>query len=397
MTELIRSTGAAAAVTAVENASALDIVNEVRFQSKIDIGVPGTGGGLDVGEGGSYKTDKDGTTIIKAFTYDASADGGTRFTEVSGLDTSVTWLKDQGDRFYVGSTKKFWGVRFNITTGKSNEKLTTGYWNGSDVTAMDCMGILKTSATSTGNAVLEQTAEKEYVTWDHVVDSDWAAVDNQTDKIPNTGTALFWMYFEIPSGGIATALVIDEIRCRGTDLDVVSGASYIVFWGQARIERHERISLSVVKSPGGTTTASIDIDSAHKQTVFDFDGAGDNLSFMWTVPEAIDTSSKIEVKLGYSADAADTYDIDLSASTLKNATAISSSPAPDYTSSTAITPAAGATFYSGQTLMATKMSIADLAPDDVISFELQRTDTTNSFYPMVVTIHYIVYATGEHV
>ena len=42
----------AASVTAVENAASLDIVNDARFQSKIDIGVPGAGGGLDVAGAG---------------------------------------------------------------------------------------------------------------------------------------------------------------------------------------------------------------------------------------------------------------------------------------------------------------------------------------------------------
>ncbi len=383
-------------ISAVENAASLDIVNDVRFQTKVDIGIPGTGGGLDVGEGGSYKTDKDGTTIVQCFTYDASADTGLRFTEVTDLDASTTWLGQSGDRFYFGSTKKFWGARFNITTAKSGEVLTAGYWNGSDLTAMDYMGFLKDSATTTGQAVFEQNSEKEYVTWDHDINSNWATADNVTDKIPDVTTALFWVYFQVPAENLATALVVDEIRVRGTDVDVVSGASYSVLWGQARVVKHERISLAVVKSPGGTGTTDIDIDSAHQQKVFNFDGV-DDLSFLWTIPEAIDTSSKIEVKLGYSANANDTFTLLLSARILKNATAISSTPDPDYTQSTDITAAAAATYYSEHSLMATKMSIQKAAPNDLISFEIARTDTSNAIYPMVVTIHYVSFSGGEHI
>jgi len=43
------------------------------------------------------------------------------------------------------------------------------------------------------------------------------------------------------------------------------------------------------------------------------------------------------------------------------------------------------------------MSIQDMASQDTISFELSRTDTSNSIYPMTVTIHYVIWTTGEHV
>ena len=129
--------------------------------------------------------------------------------------------------------------------------------------------------------------------------------------------------------------------------------------------------------------------------MFDFNGAGDNLSFLWTVPEGIDTSTPIEIKLDYSASANDTFDLDLSASKLLNATPISSSPAPDFTNTTAITAAAANTFYVDQTLTPNGVSIQNLSPGDTISVELERTDTTNSFYPFSVTIHYLVFSIGE--
>ena len=369
--------------------------DDVLIFGKLDLGAPGSSSGLDVGEGGSYTTDANGVTIVYAYKYDASEDGGSRFTSLT-LNASNTWLGDQGDRLYVGSTKKFWAARFNLTQAKTTEVLEAFYWNGS-LTAMDHMGILKTSATTTGESVLEQTSEKEYVTWDKDINSDWVAVDDQTDTIPNVGLSVFWICLLVPSGGLTTPVISSEIKARGTDFDFVSGASYPIFWGQARVERHERIPLGVVKSPGGTTTATIDITSAHKQLVFDFDGAGDNLSFMWTIPEGTDTSCPIEVKISYSADANDTFTIDLDALKMTNALTIGSGVSADYTSTTNITAAAASKIYTEVTLMATKMSIKNLAPGDIISFELQRTDASNSFYPMSITLHYVVYSTGEHV
>ncbi len=371
------------------------------LEGKLDIGFPGTGAGLDVGEGGSYKNNVDGTTVVKVFTYDASADSGSRFTALTDIDATMTFLGAAGDRFYVGSPFKFFGVRFNPTTalvyGVATEVLQARFWNGSALTDMDHMVISKDDADSLGEDVLKQTAQKEYIVYDDDMDDTWATADNQTDTIPNTGTALYWFCFQVPAGGLSTVAVIDEVRVRGSDFDVITGTAFPVFWGKARVEKHERISLAVVKSPGGTGTAAIDIDSAHKQTVFDFNGVGDNLSFLWTLPEGIDTSNRIAIELGYSCDVADTFNIDLSALKMPSNTAISSSVTPSYTSSTAIVAAVAATFYSEQSLTAVKMSIQSLKQNQTVSFELQRTDATNSIYPMTVTINYVIWTTGAHV
>ena len=371
--------------------------DEVIFRSKVDIGVPGAAGGLDVGEGGSYFRDKNNATIIRAFKYDASADSGSRFTEFTDLGASNTWLGDAGDRFYVGSPHKFWAARFAVGTAKSTEVLQLRYWNGSALTNMDHMGVLKDSANSLGEDILEQTAEKEYTIWDHQIDADWAVADNQADTIPNAGVSLYWVAFQVPVGDLATAPIVTEIRVRGSDFDVITGASFPVWWGQARIVIHERISLSIVRSPGGTGTTYIDIDSAHAQTVFNFNGAGDNVSWLWVLPTGIDTSTPIKILLDYSSDAADTFNIDLSALKLVNNTAISSSVTPSYTQSTAIVAAAADTFYSKVDLTATRMSVQDLKEEDVISFEIQRTDASNAIYPFSITIHYTAWTSGEHV
>ena len=370
--------------------------DDIIISGKLDLGIPGTGSGLDIGEGGSYQVSAGGDTIVYVFTYDSSATSGSRFSRHS-LNATITVGNSGGDRIYIGSTIKFWAARFNVTQAKSSEVFEGFYWNGSDSTSMDIMGIKKDAAISVGEAVLQQTSEKEYITWDNAIDSDWATADNQLNRIPNVGTSLYWIWLQVPSGNLATALIVNEIKARGTDFDFVTASSYPVFWGKARVERHENISLSVVKVPGGTTTAEIDITSAHKATVFVFDGAGDNLTFGWDLPEGIDTSSKIEIKMTYSSNAADTYTIDLTALKIKNATTIGAGVSASYTSTTNITTASANVVYTNTTLTATKMSIQNMNAEDSISFEIQRTDASNTFYPISITIHYIIFSTGEHV
>lgn len=365
---------------------------DVKILGKSDIGVPGKPGGLDVGEGGSYTKDNLGKVIVQAFTYDASAASGSRFTELT-LDASNTFLGDAGDRFYLCSQLIFWAGRFEITTAKGDEHLKFFYYDGNTLIEKHFMGILKNNATALGEQILQQTAEKEYFTWDHKVGDNWTTADNVVDTIPDVTTDSYCLALENEEV-LAVAPVVSEIKARGTDFDLVSGTSYPIFWGNSRVERHERIQLSVAKSPGGTGTTTIDIDSAHKQTVFNFNGAGDNIAFVWTLPEALDTSNDIYVELDWSTNAADTFDIDLSISEIRNNTPIGNSIAQDFTQSTALVADAANTMYTGY-LIGDDIDIHNLTSSDSLSFELQRTDATNAIYPLSVIIHYVSFSTGE--
>ncbi|KKK56540.1 hypothetical protein LCGC14_3063500, partial [marine sediment metagenome] len=344
--------------------------------------------------GGSYTQNHTGSTIVQAFTYDASAASGSRFTELT-LDASNTMLTDVGDRLYVGSTQLFWAVRFELSEGMGDSHIQMRYYNNSNLTNMTHMGILKDTATSVGETIWNQTVEKEYTTWDHKIEEDWTKADNIPDLIPDSTEDMFWVVFEVPSAGITNAPIFTEIKVRGTDTDFVTGLSHMVLWGDARIGIHERISLAVVRSPAGTTTTALDIDSAHQQTVFNFNGAGDEVSFLWVVPECIDTSSKIEIKLDWSANAADTFDLTLSASQLKNETLIGNTITPDFQESTAITSPAADTIYIEQSLTSDGISIENLTASDVMSFEIERTDATNAMYPFSLTIHHLRWCIGN--
>ncbi len=368
---------------------------QMLFTDKVDIGQPGVGGGLDVGEGGSYTKNITGDVIVQAFSYDASASSGSRFTELT-LDATNTLLNDSADRLYVGSEIKFWAIRFAISTAKSTEIYNMSYYNGSDMVIEHYMGFLKNNATTVGTTILNQTKEQEYVIWDHSIDSSWIPADDVTDVIPNGARDMYWVAIEVPQGNLATAPVITDIKVRGTDFDIVSGASYPLFWGNARIEKHAPIQLSVQKVPGGVTTTAIDINAAHQQTVFNFDGAGDAISFFWTLPEAIDTSSDLEVTMDYAANAADTYELNLSGTKLTEATPIGSAVVPDFETPVSIVAAAASTIYHAVTI-GEGINIQNMSIGDSISFGLERTDGSNAIYPISITLHYVVYSTGDHV
>jgi len=203
---------------------------------------------------------------------------------------------------------------------------------------------------------------------------------------------MYWIALE--TAGMVTPPIVDEIKVRGTDFDIVSGSSYPIFWGQSRVEIHDEIPLTVAKVPGGVTTTAIDITATHQQTVFNFDGVGDSLSFLWTLPAAIDTSSDLHLTLDYSANAADTYNLNLTVKKLSNATAIGTGVAVDFEINTSIIVAAANTVYNGANI-GDEIHIQDMAIDDQISFELIRTDASNAIYPMTVTVHYIAYSTGD--
>ena len=368
---------------------------DILFRGKLDIGTPGNPGGLDIGEGGSYTTNSTGTVIVQAFNYNASAASGSRFTELT-LGASNAFLNGSGDRIYIGSQHVIWGARFEISTATSGEAMEIFYYNGTAMVADHYMGILKDNATSIGQNILNQTAEKEYVIWNREISELWTAGDNVVDVLPNGARDMYWIALETPASGFATIPVVSEIKVRGTDFDIVSGASYPVFWGDARIEIHDPVNLAVLKVPGGVTTTAINIDATHQQTVFNFDGAGDNVAWLWTLPEAIDTSSDLHLTLDYAANAADTYDLNLTISRLENNTEIGTGIAPDFEISTAIVAAAANRIYNTITI-GEGIDIQNMTIDDQISFELSRTDNTNAIYPLAITIHYIAFSTGDHV
>lgn len=370
------------------------------IETKLDIGKPGTGGGLDVGEGGSYQTDGfGGATIVEAFTYDASATSGSRFTSLD-INAQNTLLGAVGDRIYIGSTYKFWGVRFQVGVAKVGGTQILAYSKGAAMSALTSAGgmvVRKDTADTIGDVWLGQTLEKEYITYDKDIDSTWVALDNVLDDVPNTGTALFWMSFEVPASVWTTPPRIDEIKVRGSDFDVITGAAFGVYWGRSRIEKHERIDLGEGTGP---VKATLNITSTQDFNVKKMRSANaDPISRLYQLAPGTDTSCGVAFTIDYSASAAiSTANISLDVKKLKNNTTIGSGETSDLTETTNIEVAAGSKVYTDQAMNTTLLDISDLQEGDSLSIELARTDSSGSdFYPLTLSIHYVSWTDGEHV
>ena len=266
--------------------------NDLLVQGKVDIGKPGVSGGLDVGEGGSYDEG------LVAYLFDADTESGSKFTAIADLGGTNVLSTVVGDRIYFGHVNKFWGVRFALSVAKSAEKYIFKYWNGSTMLTAAYMGILKDDANTLGDEIMLQTSQKEYVTWDVEVNNDWVIVDDQTDIIPNTGTARYWICLENPSGGLTTAPTTTELKIRGSDFDIISGTAFAVFWGLARVSILERITLDI-KPGGGGAIQDQTIASGMNIRVVSFDDTTDSVGFMWVLPEGIDTSCGLKFSVDY--------------------------------------------------------------------------------------------------
>ncbi len=372
------------------------------LRGKLDIGAPGAGAGLDVGEGGSYSADKGGTTIVQAFSYDASASSGSRFTELT-IGSNNTLLGDAGDRFYVGSTSKFWAMRCTIGVLKSSETYLGFYYNGSALTAASIMGIKKTSVVSVGTAIFEQTGEQEYVTFDQAIDDDWAAADNVLNVIPDTASSLFWFVLQVPVGDFVTAPRIDDIKVRGTDVDFATGTSQIIHWGKARVDFHFDVGGFATRTAAQPKLIDESISTGGTQhPLYSLRNTGnDGVDFSWQLPSGIDTSSKINVHLDWYPSATGEVEFDLYWFFATQGTAIGSL-ADTGTVNTLITPS-GALQFQDQTLVgpAGGIDISSLAVNDRIFFTLDRdggNDTNAGLVsPVAVTINFVRWTDGEHV
>lgn len=363
------------------------------IQGKLDVGKPGASGGLDVGEGGSYSAG------LVCYTYDASATSGSRFTAIADLKSTNVLSGDVGDRLYFGHVNKFWGARVEPSVAKTTESYIMKYWNGSALITTSLMGILKDDANSLGEAIMEQTSQKEYITWDRRVNDDWVLADNQLNTVPNSGTSRYWVCIEVPTGGFVTSPTVTELKIRGSDFDIISGAAFPVFWGRARTEQHER--LEFIKGKGTTAAKEIDIviSATSELSVVNFDSQGERTSFTWVLPDGIDTSCSLEFTLTYMAKGIITPDIRIDIKKLKNATVIGSGETSDLIETTSISVLAANTIYSRQSLVnGNYLVIQDLNPGDTLSIDITRTDSnTTDFNALALVIHYTRWTSGEHV
>jgi len=371
------------------------ITGDTIIHGKLDIGKAGVSGGLDVGEGGSYSIG------LIAYTYDASAVSGSRFTAVADLNGTNAMSKDAGDRVYYGHANKFWGVRTLASVAKSSsEKYIIKYWNGSILATTSFMGILKDDANSVGENIMLQTTQKEYCTWDIDINNTWIVTDNQTDIIPNTGMAKYWVCFEIPTGGLVQAPTVTEIKIRGSDFDIISGTAFAVYWGLSRISIIERITLDIHPGGGGAIQDQT-IASDFKIRVISFDKEGDDVGFMWVLPEGIDTSCGLKFSVDYISEEAQQLTINLKLKKLKTGIAVGSSESADLDEDTTFTVATADSFVSAQKLNLNVFPIQNLNAGDCIAIQvtmktLPSAGSSNEFIPTSFRVDYVKWTTGLH-
>jgi len=369
------------------------ISGDALIQGKLDIGQPGVSGGLDVGEGGSYSAG------LVAYTYDASAVSGSRFTAIADLNGTNALTVDAGDRIYFGHVDKFWAVRFELSVAKSAEKLIFKYWNGA-LTTSSYSGVLKDDANTLHDDIMLQIAQKEYITWDIDINNDWAAIDNQLDAIPNSGTARYWICLEIPPGGLTTAPTITEIKIRGSDFDVISGTAFPVFWGLSRVAILERITLDIRPGGGGAIQDQV-IATDMSIRVVSFDAELDNVGFMWVLPDGIDTSCGLQFSVDYISENAQQLTLNLKLKKLKTGVAVGGGESTDLDEDSTFTVATANDFVSGQLLNVAPFSIQDLAAGDSIAIQvtmktMPNTGGTNEFIPTSFRVEYVLWTTGRH-
>ena len=371
----------------------ITLVDNTIIQGKLDIGRIGFSGGLDVGTGGSFE---DGLLV---YTYDSNAASGSRFTQFTDLRADNTFPSNAGDRIYFGYTTIFWGIRFKIKTTKSSEQFVCKYWNGIVMTRVGFMGILKDSANPLRNIIMEQNVEKEYFTWDKNITSLWVTGDNVLNELPNTGSQVCWICLEIPSGGLVQAPITNQIKARGSDFDIITGTGFPVFWGDARVEMQERLSFVSAKKKGGADKQDVDFTSTQKQTVLRFKAVNEYATFIWILPDGIDTSCALHFSMNYYAKIAiSTADMELDIKKLINQTAIGSSETSDLLVTTAIEVASGDTYYD-QILLTSSggLMIEELSSGDLLAIQLTRTDSNGGdFFPLSLIIKSIRWTTGHH-
>ncbi len=376
---------------------------EALITEKLDVGQPGPAraGGLDVGEGGSYQTARTGASIV-AFTYDASAASGSRFTSLD-INANNTLLADIGDRIYVGVPDIFWGVRFDIGVASSAEgPWVARYWDGSALVSTSWGAINKASAVRLGD-VLMQAIETEYGVWDRDVTLDWATADNQLDTIPNTGTALFWIAFQA-TATLGTPPRIDEIKVRGSDFDIVSGdPPHAVFWGRTRTTRTAHIDAAVLKRQGANTPTLVDVPIAvgviSEAQRF---GQNDRLPLSWEIPEDCDTSCVVRVSITYTSDGVTTITLAIAYLIVADGAAISGATGVTDTITRTVTPTGADVVDIDVELTealsgaGSRVDLTAFTPGDRIFFDILRTDgNAGTFDLFFLDIIYVRWEHGE--
>lgn len=286
--------------TANASKGEVEVLDEFHFHKKGDIGRPGAFTGLDIGEGGSHNTDIAGVEIVEYWRFDDSAVSGSKFVRFAS--NGGTQLDQAGDAIYIGSKFKDSAIRLGVDTAMNPgaNPVNLEYYNGASWVVASTACYEKDTLAPRENIHFENV-ETQYIEWDQDVDALMVAANNVLDSVPDSdlGSNMFWVRF-INSGVLTTPMVFTSGKVRGTDIDF-AGAERIAIWGRerARIPRfYPQGSLNVTTAAPASAdidlSANITLDGVKNQ----FNSGVDRQVFLQAVvPDFVDTSSKLELKI----------------------------------------------------------------------------------------------------
>lgn len=337
---------------------------------------------------------------LKVFKYDASATSGSKFTEITDLNTSLQTSGDANDRLYFSGQQGVltWAIKTLCETAKTSpEKYIVKYWSATagDLIEVDWMSMNDTCIRQNGKNLWEITND-QYITLSEKIFGDWIGRDNILDKIPNTGESRYWFVLENPIGGIATPPKINRIMFRSNGVSKLN-CNWDVFWGIARVIISHKIPAINFWDGGIPNTATLNITSTAIQTVYKLRNAlGDAIHGPYSFPFGIDTSTPIEIALSYSASTAiNTADIQIDLYTASHTDGnIGTGQTSDRIITRNITiPSAGKV---GSVVLIDDYSIDDFLEADIMFIQITRTDNNGGdFYPLEFCINYNIFKVGR--
>lgn len=280
------------------------ITGELVVEDEVNIGIPGSSTtNLDVGEGGSYNSDENGTEIVEYWNYDASAASGSRFARCA--NNAGTQLTDNGDAIIVGSKFAFSATRMDVLSAANlgSSSIVTEHWNGSGWTE-NTIAVYKKSDMTHRSDQPFQNVETQYIEFNTGINDDWDNDRDTLDEVPNwdTGINMYPLRFRNNTASMVTGMTFQDGRVRGDDFQVTP-AKETVNWGRHRGTEANVVLITAMSpdivNPPGTIAVSISPNISRSFPSEFTDGAVCSMGYALTLPVWIDTSTPITLRIPY--------------------------------------------------------------------------------------------------
>jgi hypothetical protein len=339
------------------------------------IGLPENGAELAVGEGDSTTRDMlvysfDGTATYVDNTAAAASEDSSTFNLFAGITA--------GNIAYFGNTvRQFPGMKTEATVAMvvGAGVIVWEYWNGAWV-AFDIMSS-KSDAPYTPRAQnFLINANGEQTRWDGpTMSGDWAttAVD---------GTTAYWVRARITTG-ITSVPTLERVKLHTNHFEA-NADGFVEFFGAAEVKRTfwtgngENIS---APSGGANAPANLDVTVStnisyrQEQSLYASGSDVRRAGTMIEVPDGIDTSRPITLKMAWKTDGTDTNDVRW---VVYNAQVAEGAVLGALTETSVTEDVAG--IAVAETVIETEFafSIPDLVPGDFFAFTIWRLGSTDT-------------------